>query len=192
VPELDGYGDRDPKERMKTMDERLIETNKNNEDHAAFLFCAAVLEKESEITKQHMTHLYLSGGYVNGTNGATIRRAKLRGEYEDGYYRVFRKDKNSVILYAAEDDSASYPDTASLFECEGKSKAQVVVGDSCWIPHAQIIMALEARETFDASYLKGAEGVYDLYLKGRNIVLTNDEFSLAMAPVATQERLPGM
>lgn len=174
------------------MDDRLIETNKNYEDHGAFLFCASVLEKESELSKKQFTHLYLSGGYVNGFNGGAMRRAKLGGDYEDGYYRVFRKDKNSVILYAADDEAQAYPDSGAMFNCDGDALAQIVVSETYWHAHAQIILSIEAKETFDASYLKGADGVYDLYLKDRTIVLVNNEFALAIAPLAKQERIPGM
>jgi hypothetical protein len=180
------------KEEAMNDDPRLLETNRNNRDHFALLFCAAVLEKESELVKPHVSHLYLSGGYVNGTNGSTIRRAKLEGEYEDGLYRVFRKDKASAVLYMADDSREAYPDASNIFDTDEPALAQIAVTDTYWLAHAQIVLALQAKETFDASYLKGAEGVYDLHLAGRTIVLINPEFALAMAPIAHQQTLPGM
>lgn len=176
------------------MDDRLVELFAGNPDSGAMLFCADVLRKEDAVIKPYLSHLFIMDGYVWGTSGTTIRRAKLSGDYEDGLYRVFRKDKKgSVIIYLAEDESAfSYPHTSEIFVYPEPPLGQITVTEAYWHAHAEIVQLLSARRTFDASMLKGAQGVYDLLYKDQLIILDNGEFSIAIAPMTTQQPLPGM
>lgn len=176
------------------MDDRLIETNQNNTDHDRFLFCAQILDPEKPSRHKYYTHLFILSGHCIATNGATIRKAMLKHDYEEGLYRVFRKKKDAVVIYRTDDEEeAEYPTTHSIFgEYQTDPICQINVTDAPWLAHAAIIQAIEAAETFNVNLLKGAAGVYDLYLKDRQIILDNTEYALAMAPVATQMSLPGV
>ncbi len=176
------------------MESRLVEIFYENPDHGAMIFCAEVLSKEDILKRPHLTHLWLMNGFVWGTNGHTTRRAKVSGDYEDGLYRVFRKDKKgSVIIYMADHDAvSSYPNTDTMFLHDGDPISQISVTEAYWYAHAEIVQALSAKTTFDASLLKGTQGVYDLYCNGAIIILDNEEFSIAIAPLVTQQSLPGM
>lgn len=176
------------------MDDRLIETNQNNPDHDSFLFCAQILDPEKPSRHKHMTHLFILSDYCIATNGGAVRKSMLKYEYEEGFYRVFRKKKDAVVLYRTDDEEeAEYPTTHSILgEYQTDPICQINVTDAPWLAHAEIIQAIKAQETFNVNLLKGAAGVYDLYLKDRLIILDNTEYALAMMPVATQLSLPGV
>jgi UDP-glucose 6-dehydrogenase len=49
-----------------------------------------------------------------------------------------------------------------------------------------VTRAIDAKEAFSAEFLKGVEGVYDLFVKDRIILLDNCECSVAIALTQTQ------
>jgi UDP-glucose 6-dehydrogenase len=51
---------------------------------------------------------------------------------------------------------------------------------------AVVTRAIDAKEAFSAEFLKGVEGVYDLFVKDRIILLDNCECSVAIALTQTQ------
>jgi hypothetical protein len=175
------------------MDERLLEiTDKGHPDLGAFLFCIPVLITEEKSIRPHLTQLLVEGKYVYATNGATARRAYLKEYYLDGLYRVFRKKKGNVILYRSDASSDDYPDILDLFKRppDQKPLTQTTIDESYWHAHAEITRTLNGEEAFNAEFLKDAMGVYELYLKDRLIILDNEEFSIAVMPLARQQGLP--
>lgn len=177
------------------MNGRLIDiSQKEHPDLYAFTFCAKILLKEIKKYKPHLTHILINKNYAYSTNGGTCRKAKLIGDYKDGMYRVFKKSKNEIILYLTDlNHMIEYPDIESLFNTEVlKQLQQIQISKNFWWGHATIIQIINAQETFDAKLLDDAEGVYDLYLNNRMIILDNQDFALTIMPLETQEQLPGM
>lgn len=173
------------------MDYRLIEVTGGN-DLDAFLFCIRVLEKESEKGVRHYSHLVISGNIVYGANLGTIRGAQIDGAYEDGLYRVFKKDKKDVVLwltdhtnYPIPSDFLTPPDSAPIAQ-------NINIAEDPFMAQAVVVGAIQGKEVYNAAYLKDASGVYDIYMKERNALLYNPLFQIGLAPIQRQDSLPGM
>lgn len=175
-------------------EKRLIEIDdKNHPDGYAFFFCSQVALKERAEIKPHLSHLLIDGQCVYSTNGGTIRRAVLKESYEDGLYRIFNKSKTHIILYLTDHDMSLFPRCDPLLSTEGLQRIdQINIGEYHYFGHAAITKAIEAKEAIDANMLKNAQGVYDLFMKDRMVILDNSEATIALMPIITQQSLPGI
>jgi len=178
---------------MKNNDEMLIElTDEKNPDMSAFLFCAAILLKESADQRPYVTCLIIKRTFVYSTNGATCRKAHIEGEYKDGLYRVFRKDKKNIILYPSKHND--YPEgIIDLFDISDTQPiGQIDMHDGNFIGHAAITAMIKGENAYNAKFLEKADGIFDVYRKDKLIILANEIMFLAMAPLQIQDNLPGM
>lgn len=174
------------------MQDDLIEINdKGHKDIWPFFFTSQVLEKEDPLLKPHLTHLRILDGYVYGTNGATIRRAKLREHYENGIYRVLRRTKKWIILYIT--TLNEYPPAQELFDLNGIGGPlqQVEISETYWHGHAEITAALKGEHAFNADFLKNVNGVFELYTRDNGqVILDNEDYGLVIMPMQRQKPLP--
>lgn len=170
--------------------DRIVElTDTNNIDLYAFRFCIQILEKESKEPRKHLTHLKIESPYLYSFNGSTTRRARLKDNYEDGIYRVFRKESKNVIVFLT--DEKDYPDLFSVFDTENiETKGQVSFDENYFVGHA-VIVGLTSMP-FNADYLKNANGVFDVYPKDNLVVIKNDMLSMGFSPIQYQQKLEGM
>ena len=173
------------------MQDDLIEINDaGHQDLYPFFFCASILVKEDPNMLPHLKHVRVKDGFVYGTNGVTMRRARLHERYKNGLYRVMKKTKKWVILYLTTEND--YPETDELFDLNGIGGpvAQVIIDEYFWNGHAVITAALKGKEAFNPEFLKNAQGAYDLFVKGRQITLDNEDFAMVIMPIQKQESLP--
>lgn len=172
------------------MSELLIEiTDNSNPDLHAFLFCAEVLVKENKDQRKHVTRLIIQDGCVYVTNGKTARSHILNNDYKNGYYRVFRKDKDDVILHFDGNDDA--PNFKEILNHDNlKSLGEVTVDEDFFPAHAEITLLTET--VFRAEFLKKAVGTYHVFKRDKFLVLDDGYSSIGIAPIQTQTTIPGV
>ena len=172
------------------MDENFIEImDVGNPDLSAFLFCAEAIVKENKDQRKQVTRLYIENGIVYSTNGKSARKAILGNDYQNGFYRVLRKDKDDVILYF--DGNEDAPDFAEMVNTDGiPALGKVTIEDDFFPAHAIVTHLTDV--VFRAEILKKAVGTYDIFKKEKMIVLDDGANAIAIAPIQTQTSIPGV
>lgn len=173
---------------------RLIEIiDSGHKDLYPFLFATQILIKEKPGIKEQFTHLYINrnSDHCYSFNGASVRRARIFNEYEPGLYRVFKRSAKNTILYLSDVSVLNYPAADEPFKTgDAQPMDQIQISEYHYHGHAQIIQAIDGEEAINADLLKCAQGVYDLYMIERNIILKNEDFAIAIAPIQMQRELP--
>lgn len=172
------------------MDNFFIEiSDPGNPDMHAFMFCSEAIIKENKDQRRHVTRLYISDGVVYGTNGKSARKALLGNDYQNGFYRVLRKDKDDVILYF--DGNGDAPDFSKMLNTDGISAlGEVTIEDDFFPAHAVITHLTNV--VFRAEILKKAVGTYHIFKKENMVVLDDGANAMAIAPIQTQTTIPGV